>query len=291
VDVALGVLLALTAGALCATAIVLSRVARSTRPALAAAAPAAVAPTSAAPSVAVAARPTPTSSRPTPAAPSSAPGHSDKRSKPAVVSTLEATPPDQLERFADVGGLDAIKQELRDVITLLVDPQEFAAQYRIGWNGVLLHGAPGVGKTLLARACAGELGLAFVYVSTADAVSKWIGEAPSKIDDAFRFAADHVPCILFFDEFDSLASDRGDEHHLEYRRLTNQLLESLEEYRGVRGLVVMAATNAYDCLDPAVVRAGRFDRHIEIPMPDLDARVAILQVHLNGRPVADDVNP
>jgi ATP-dependent 26S proteasome regulatory subunit len=219
------------------------------------------------------------------------PEPSDTRSKANVVSSLEATPPDHLERFSDVGGLDAIKHELRDVITLLVDSQEFAAQYRIGWNGVLLHGAPGVGKTLLARACAGELGLAFVYVSTADAVSKWIGEAPSKIDDAFRFAAAHVPCILFFDEFDSLASDRGDEHHLEYRRLTNQLLESLEEYRDVRGLVVMAATNAYDCLDPAVVRAGRFDRHIEIPMPDLDARIAILQVHLNGRRVADDVNP
>ena len=158
-NVILGVLLVLTAGALCTTAVVLLRVVRSDRRP--------VGPTNTAGSTSVAepaappiaapvsgasagpGRPAPTASATAPPAPVAA--RSEKGSRPAVVSTLEATPPDQLERFSDVGGLDAIKQELRDVITLLVDPQEFAAQYRIGWNGVLLHGAPGVGKTLLAR--------------------------------------------------------------------------------------------------------------------------------------------
>src|SRR5207253_7150317 len=108
--------------------------------------------------------------------------------------------------------------------------------------------------TLLARATAGELDLQFVYVATADAVSKWIGEAPGRIDHAFAFAAQHAPCLLFFDEFDSLASRRDGDQHLEYRRLTNQLLASLEEHHGTDGLVVMAATNAYSELDPAVIR-------------------------------------
>jgi|GEM_PF-3849987 len=203
---------------------------------------------------------------------------------------FEITKPEELERFADVGGMDATKEELRDTLAIVLDKTGIAAAYDIEWNGVLIYGPPGVGKTLLARATAGELGLHFVYVSTADIVSKWIGEAPRKIDTAFAFAARHTPCLLFFDEFDSLASERGDSHHLEYRRLTNQLLESLEKYRETSGLIVMAATNAYDSLDPAVIRPGRFDRHIRVDLPDLAARRAILWVHLRHRPVGDDLN-
>src|SRR5207245_2317332 len=125
------------------------------------------------------------------------------RAKTASNESLEAVAPEGLPRFADVGGLDALKEELRTTVELLLDPTGVARQYRIEWNGVLLHGPPGTGKTLLARATAGELGLRFVYVATADAVSKWIGEAPGRVDHAFTFAADHAPCLLFFDEFDS----------------------------------------------------------------------------------------
>jgi SpoVK/Ycf46/Vps4 family AAA+-type ATPase len=208
----------------------------------------------------------------------------------AAPETLEAIPPDRLPRFADVGGFDALKQELRTTVELLLDRTGVAQTYRIEWNGVLLHGPPGVGKTLLARATAGELELAFVYVATADAVSKWIGEGPARIDHAFTFASQHAPCLLFFDEFDSLASRRESDEHLEYRRLTNQLLASLEEHHGTPGLVVMAATNTFAELDPAVIRPGRFDRIIEIGLPDVEARRAIFGVHLRGRPLDTDVN-
>ncbi len=206
------------------------------------------------------------------------------------VTGLEVARSETLPTFADVGGMESVKEQLRTALLLLLDSSGLAAQYEIDWNGVLLHGAPGVGKTLLARACAGEMKINFVYVSTADVVSKWIGAGPGKVDGAFAFARKHTPCILFFDEFDSIAANRGDEHHVEYRRVTNQLLASLEEYRDERGLVVMAATNAYGELDPAVIRPGRFDRHIEITLPDLEARRAIFAVHLGSRPLADDVD-
>lgn len=212
------------------------------------------------------------------------------RKRPVIESTLECVPPDRLPRFYNVGGMQQVKEELLETLRVVLDDTGIAQQYEIEWNGVLLHGPPGVGKTLLARATAGELGIGYIAVNTADVVSKWIGEGPGKVDAAFRFAKKHTPCVLFFDEFDSLAAHRDGDSHVEYRRLTNQLLESLEEYRNEHSLVVMAATNAYDTLDPAVIRAGRFDRHIEVTLPDREARGAILTVHLGSRPVADDIN-
>lgn len=155
---------------------------------------------------------------------------------------------------------------------------------------MLLHGPPGVGKTFVAKATAGEFGLNFLHVSTADLISKYVGESARNLRAVFAEAARHVPCLLFFDEFDSIAERRDDGVNEESKRVVAQLLQSLEEWRPVRELVIMAATNHLDRLDPAVVRAGRLDRHIRVDLPDLVARRAILTAQLAQRPVAPDVD-
>jgi transitional endoplasmic reticulum ATPase len=198
--------------------------------------------------------------------------------------------PEQLPTFADVGGMTQLKDLLANTFGLLLAFGEQAERYRITFNGILLHGPPGVGKTFVARATAGEFGLNFVHVVTGDLISKWLGESAKNVAAAFRFAAANVPCVLFFDEFDSVALRRDDEPDNESRRVVNQLLSSLEEYRAVRELIVMAATNRLERLDPAVVRPGRFDKHVRVDLPDRDARRAVLGAQLRNRPVADDLN-
>jgi transitional endoplasmic reticulum ATPase len=196
-------------------------------------------------------------------------------------------PPDELVTFAKVGGMEALKQEVRD--TLLEHPGE-ARRYGIEWNGMLLHGPPGVGKSYFAQAIAGEYGMNFIHVSTGDLIGGIQGQSAKNIDKAFRTASENVPCLLFFDEFDSVAQRRGETPDQESRRTVNQLLTSLEQYRDQEGLLVVAATNDLEHLDPAVIRPGRFDRQIRIDLPDAAARRAILQSELADRPVAKDVN-
>jgi transitional endoplasmic reticulum ATPase len=198
--------------------------------------------------------------------------------------------PDQLPTFADVGGMTPLKDLLADTLGLLLAFGEQADRYRINFNGILLHGPPGVGKTFVARATAGEFGLNFVPVVTGDLISRWLGESAKNVAAAFRFAATNVPCVLFFDEFDSVALRRDDEPDNESRRVVNQLLSSLEEYRAIRELIVMAATNRLEQLDPAVVRPGRFDKHARVDLPDRQARLAVLAAQLRGRPVAEDLD-
>ena len=198
--------------------------------------------------------------------------------------------PEQLPTFADVGGMTALKDLLADTLGLLLAFSGEADRYRITFNGILLHGRPGVGKTFVARATAGEFGLNFVHVVTGDLISKWLGESAKNVATAFRFAAANVPCVLFFDEFDSVALRRDDEPDNESRRVVNQLLSSLEEYRSIRELVVMAATNRLERLDPAVVRPGRFDKHVRVDLPDTEARRAILAAQLRNRPVDDELD-
>jgi SpoVK/Ycf46/Vps4 family AAA+-type ATPase len=198
--------------------------------------------------------------------------------------------PGDLPTFAAVGGMDRLKDELADTFGLLLAFSGEADTYRIAFNGVLLHGPPGVGKTFVARATAGEFGLNFLHVSTADLISKYVGESARNLRAVFAEAARNVPCLLFFDEFDSIAERRDDGVNEESKRVVAQLLQSLEEWRPVRELVIMAATNHLDRLDPAVVRAGRFDRHIRVDLPDLVARRAILSAQLARRPVAPDVD-
>jgi transitional endoplasmic reticulum ATPase len=203
---------------------------------------------------------------------------------------FEVEPPDQLPTFADVGGMEHLKQEVRDTIGLMLKHPEDAERYGIEWNGVLLHGPPGVGKTFFARAIGGEYRLNLMHVSTGDLVSSMVAGAAHNIDKAFETALQHLPCLLFFDEFDSVAQRREGTLDQESRRTVNQLLTSLEADRDERRLVVMAATNSIDHLDPAVIRPGRFDRHIRIDLPDAEARRAIFRAELDDRPVAEDID-
>ncbi len=198
--------------------------------------------------------------------------------------------PGDLATFDDVGGMEELKQELRDTIGLVLEHPDDAERYGIEWNGVLLHGPPGVGKTFVARATAGEYGLSLMHVSTGDLVSSLQGGSAQNIDKAFQTALQNLPCLLFFDEFDSVAQRRSGSPDQEARKTVNQLLTSLEAIRGERRLLVMAATNGIEHLDPAVIRPGRFDRHIRIDLPDAEARRAIFDVELSERPTASGLN-
>jgi transitional endoplasmic reticulum ATPase len=203
---------------------------------------------------------------------------------------FQVEPADELHTFADVGGMDELKREVKDTVGLVLEHPEDAERYGIEWNGILLHGPPGVGKTFFARAIAGEYGLNLIHVSTGDLVAGIVGGSARNIEKAFRTAADNVPCLLFFDEFDSVAQRRDNTPDQESRRTVNQLLTSLEAYRDERRLVVMAATNSIEHLDPAVIRPGRFDRHIRIDLPDAEAREAIFRAELDDRPAAEQID-
>jgi transitional endoplasmic reticulum ATPase len=198
--------------------------------------------------------------------------------------------PDDLITFADVGGMEKLKAEARDSIGLLLEHPDQADAYGIEFNGVLLHGPPGVGKTFFAQAIAGEYKLNFIHVSTGDLVAGIQGQSAKNIDKAFQTAADNLPCLLFFDEFDSVAQRRADTPDQESRRTVNQLLTSLEAFREQDGLIVMAATNNLEHLDPAVVRPGRFDRQLRVDLPDAPARLAIFEAELADRPVSADLD-
>jgi transitional endoplasmic reticulum ATPase len=198
--------------------------------------------------------------------------------------------PEELPSFADVGGMDVLKNELRDTLGLVLAHAGEAERYRITWNGILLHGPPGAGKTYVARATAGEFGLSLFHVSTSQIMTALVGQSARNVPRLFDLATQHLPCILFFDEFDAVAQRRGELPNPEARQVVNQLLQTLEEYRSVPELVVMAATNELDTLDEAVIRPGRFDRHIRVDLPDQGAREAIFAAQLRGRPVAADLD-
>ncbi|HYG97088.1 MAG TPA: AAA family ATPase [Solirubrobacterales bacterium] len=202
---------------------------------------------------------------------------------------FDVEPPDGLDDFGDVGGMEALKEEVRDTVGLVLKHPDDAERYGIEWNGILLHGPPGVGKTFFARAIAGEYGLNLMHVSTGDLIGGIQGQSAQNIDKAFQTAAQNLPCLLFFDEFDSIAQRRDNSPDQESRRTVNQLLTSLEAHRDERRLLVMAATNDVSHLDPAVIRPGRFDRQIRIDLPDAKAREAIFRAELDDRPAAANI--
>jgi SpoVK/Ycf46/Vps4 family AAA+-type ATPase len=199
--------------------------------------------------------------------------------------------PEGLPTFARVGGMEDLKRQLRGSVGLLLEHREAAEQMGVTHNGILLHGPPGTGKTMIARATAGEYGIRYLALSGGEVSGALMGETEEKIRDAFATAAASAPCVLFLDEIDSLAGKRGEAGGNEqyHKRVVGQLLRCLEEVRSTPGVVVMAATNDLDSLDPAVVRPGRFDRHVRVDLPDARAREAVLRACLRGVPGADQL--
>ncbi|HET9453606.1 MAG TPA: ATP-dependent zinc metalloprotease FtsH [Gemmatimonadaceae bacterium] len=195
--------------------------------------------------------------------------------------------------FADVAGADEAKQELQEIIEFLRDPQKFTKLGGRLPKGALLVGPPGTGKTLLAKAVAGEAARPFFSMSGSDFVEMFVGVGASRVRDLFEQGKAHAPCIIFIDEIDAVGRHRGaglGGGHDEREQTLNQLLVEMDGFESNDGVILIAATNRPDVLDPALLRPGRFDRQIVVDSPDLRGREGILKVHMRNKPIADDVN-
>ncbi|HEU0198601.1 MAG TPA: ATP-dependent zinc metalloprotease FtsH [Nevskiaceae bacterium] len=203
--------------------------------------------------------------------------------------------PDQVKiTFADVAGIEEAKQEVAELVDFLKDPGKFQKLGGKIPRGVLLAGSPGTGKTLLARAIAGEAGVPFFSISGSDFVEMFVGVGASRVRDMFEQAKKHAPCIIFIDEIDAVGRHRGaglGGGHDEREQTLNQLLVEMDGFEGNEGVIVIAATNRPDVLDPALLRPGRFDRQVAVPLPDVRGREQIVRVHMRSVPLADDVKP
>ena len=195
--------------------------------------------------------------------------------------------------FADVAGLDGVKEDLREIVEFLKDPQKFQ---RLGGRvpkGVLLMGPPGTGKTLLARAVAGEAGVPFFSISGSEFIQMFVGVGASRVRDLFKTAKDAAPAILFIDEIDAVGRHRGTGlggGHDEREQTLNQILSEMDGFSPTESVIVLAATNRPDVLDPALLRPGRFDRHVTVDRPNQKARLALFKVHTRNVPLAADVD-
>jgi len=195
--------------------------------------------------------------------------------------------------FQDVAGAEEAKEEMAEVVEFLKTPQKFIKMGAKIPRGVLLYGAPGTGKTLMAKAVAGEAGVPFFSISGSDFVEMFVGVGAARVRDLFENAKKNAPCIVFIDEIDAVGRQRGaglGGGHDEREQTLNQLLVEMDGFSTNEGIIVMASTNRPDILDPALLRPGRFDRHILIDRPDVKGREAILKVHVREKPLADNVN-
>jgi cell division protease FtsH len=195
--------------------------------------------------------------------------------------------------FADVAGIEEAKAEVQEIIDFLKDPQKFQKLGGKIPKGVLLVGAPGTGKTLLARAIAGEAGVPFFSISGSDFVEMFVGVGASRVRDLFDQAKKNAPCIIFIDEIDAVGRHRGaglGGGHDEREQTLNQLLVEMDGFEANQGVIIIAATNRPDVLDPALLRPGRFDRQVVVPQPDVKGRLEILKVHTRNIPVDENVS-
>ena len=203
------------------------------------------------------------------------------------------TPDSKRVLFKDVAGLKEEKEDLQELVEFLKEPEKFLKVGARIPKGVILVGPPGTGKTLLAKAVAGEAGVPFFSISGSDFVEMFVGVGASRVRDLFEDAKKHQPCIVFIDEIDAVARRRGTGMgggHDEREQTLNQLLVEMDGFGVNQGIIVMAATNRVDILDPAILRPGRFDRQVAVGRPDIKGREEILKVHSSGKPLGDDVN-
>jgi transitional endoplasmic reticulum ATPase len=203
-------------------------------------------------------------------------------------TSMRVLPPSACETFADIGGLAHVKDQLRETIGAILERPDEAIRLQVVHNGVLFYGPPGTGKNLLSRALAGEYGLRYLRFSPAAIASVYLHEAATNLRKMFELARANTPCVLYLDEIDTIASDRGDQPSADHREVVTQLMICLEEYRTVPGLVIAAGTNDLERLDPAL-REGRFDAKVQVPLPGPEDRAEVLAVHLNKR--GDAVEP
>jgi cell division protease FtsH len=209
-------------------------------------------------------------------------------------SRAQKTSADQMTiRFKDVAGLKEEKEELQEVVEFLKEPEKFTKVGARIPKGMLLVGPPGTGKTLLAKAIAGEAGVPFFSISGSDFVEMFVGVGASRVRDLFAEAKKNAPCIVFIDEIDAVARKRGaglGGSHDEREQTLNQMLVEMDGFSENEGIIVMAATNRVDILDPAIMRPGRFDRKVAVRRPDIGEREEILKVHAANKPLGDDVD-
>jgi len=195
--------------------------------------------------------------------------------------------------FEDVAGVEEAKEELREVVEFLKEPEKFISLGARIPKGILLVGAPGTGKTLLAKAVSGEAGVPFFSISGSEFVEMFVGVGASRVRDLFDQAKRHSPCIVFIDEIDAVGRHRGaglGGSHDEREQTLNQILVEMDGFDTDTNVIILAATNRPDILDPALLRPGRFDRRVVLDRPDVKGRKAILEVHVRGKPLADDVD-